>query len=106
MKMSKREKLCKRIKFLNKLKPSSNYVIHNKGQYICVDPCGWPVFDDKLYPRTTKFIKDDAEIYVKNLKLNGYKNLEIEKLNKRILIEHKMTTIVNFKPMGELNENL
>jgi DNA-binding beta-propeller fold protein YncE len=91
MKISEREKMRKviheAIRRIDKPKPGANYVIHNDTElYIYVDSCGWPVFDDKLYPRTTRFTKKDAEIYVKNL---GYKNLEIEKI----------------KSMGELNEN-
>jgi len=71
---NKKEEIREEIRLLNKPKPGAKYVIYDdKEQYVYVDPCGWPVFDDNLYPRTTRFIKEEAKTYIKNLKMTGLK---------------------------------
>jgi hypothetical protein len=59
---------------------SKQYVLKCDDKYIVIDPCGWPVFDDKLVGRTTRMSKEDAEKYANNLMKIGYQLIVLEEV--------------------------
>ena len=52
-------------------------IIDEDHQYLTVDPYGWPVFDDECCKRTTRFTKEKAQIYIKNIGEARYGKLTI-----------------------------
>jgi len=55
-------------------------IVDQDGRFACVDPCGFPVFDDKLCGRTTKFEEGEADQYVLALKKNHLVGLSVVKI--------------------------
>lgn len=71
IKKTLKEILSQQDKIIEKLQEEKNeYILKIDGKFITVDDAGWPVLDEELCGRTTRFTKASGEEYKNNLMKN------------------------------------